>query len=85
MNCKEQLLNVIAPDSNPYYRTVPFFSFSLNGPFGWMDESGRIENKEGIEKFLVFHHDVWFESKKWRNKKYSLYKFIFMPLIDKKK
>ena len=36
-----------------------------------------------MEKFLVFSHGVGLRVEKWRDRKYNLYKFTFMSLIDK--
>ena len=32
----------------------------------WLEglKSGKVKNREKIEKFLVFSYDIWFESKK---------------------
>ena len=37
-----------------------------------------------IEKFQFSFMAFGLRVEKWRNRKYSLYKFTFMPLIDKK-
>ena len=55
---------------------------------GW--KNGRIEIRKWIEKWkdkkvFSFLSCVWFDSRKVEDRKYRLYKFTFMPLIDKKK
>ena len=51
----------------------------------WLEvwKSERIENGERIEKFLDFARGVWFKSIKVEDRKYNLYKFTFMSLINK--
>ena len=50
-------------------------------------KSGRIENREEIEKYrkkkknLVSLIFVWLGVKNWKNEKTSLYKFTHMPLL----
>ena len=41
-----------------------FLFWTLGSVWLEMWKSERIENGERIEKFLVFSHGVWFESKK---------------------
>ena len=64
--------------------SLPFYHF--NSKFisleGW--KSGRIKNMERIEKFQfsLMAFDLGVET--WRDRKCSLNKFIFIPLLDKK-
>ena len=45
------------------------------------------QKSDRIKNLLVFPHSVQFNLRieKWRNRKYSLYKFTFIILINKKK
>ena len=64
------------------YNCLPFVSLGL---FGWKGKKVRGQKIGKRQKKFQFSLVVFgLKVEKWRDRKLSLYKFIFIPLIDKK-
>ena len=64
------------------YNCLPFVSLGL---FGWKGKKVRGQKIGKRQKNFQFSLVVFgLKVEKWRDRKLSLYKFIFIPLIDKK-
>ena len=64
------------------YNCLPFVSLGL---FGWKGKKVRGQKIGRRQKIFQFSLVIFgLKVEKWRDRKLSLYKFTFIPLIDKK-